>query len=173
MVRGSLCPLLVLVRGSSPVGDDDLWYHHIGKFSPFFLLWLLALEPAERTSELARRASEPARRALDPVEKASEHTKRASDEVTALKGPRINLGELCSQVGGSQSEQTDKPFYYSPHFTRLRSLPGPLPNNQNKNENGEISPIWWYHRSSSLWGRCPKNCLVCGSNTDPWPLREF
>ena len=23
--------------GSGPVGDDDLWHHHIGGFSPFFL----------------------------------------------------------------------------------------------------------------------------------------
>ena len=22
--------------GSGPVGDDDLWHHHIGRFSPFF-----------------------------------------------------------------------------------------------------------------------------------------
>ena len=26
----------MVLLGSGPVGDDDLWYHHIGRFSPFF-----------------------------------------------------------------------------------------------------------------------------------------
>ena len=28
---------MTLFLGSGPVGDDDLWHHHIGGFSPFFL----------------------------------------------------------------------------------------------------------------------------------------
>ena len=46
MVSGSLCPLIsfldvsysvrFIVRGSGPVGDNDLWHHHIGRFSSFF-----------------------------------------------------------------------------------------------------------------------------------------
>ena len=31
--------------GSGPVGDDDLWYHHIGEFSPFFFVFVLRPPP--------------------------------------------------------------------------------------------------------------------------------
>ena len=31
--------------GSGPVGDDDLWHHHIGRFSPFFFSFLFPSPP--------------------------------------------------------------------------------------------------------------------------------
>ncbi len=31
--------------GSGPVGDDDLWYHHIGEFSPFSFSFSFSVPP--------------------------------------------------------------------------------------------------------------------------------
>ncbi len=45
MVSGFLFPFVgfidvsysVYMKGAAGVEDDDLWHHHIGRFSPFFL----------------------------------------------------------------------------------------------------------------------------------------
>ncbi len=62
------------------------------------LVQLRALEPAERTSVLVGNALEPAGRALDPIWTASVQARTPEE----AGGPRIQLGEPWSQLGGPQ-----------------------------------------------------------------------
>ena len=50
--------------GSGPVGDDDLWHHHIGKFSLFLFP---SICPPPRLTRLDSRPTQPVFRLIQPV----------------------------------------------------------------------------------------------------------
>ena len=103
--------------GCGPVGDDDLWYHHIGELVGAWswecpgACWKTQ-EPAGKALELAGRVSEQGRRALEPAGRALEPAKRASEPAGRALEPAERASEPAGRAlepAGRVSEPAGRP----------------------------------------------------------------